>query len=190
MPRVVARLPYGSATKPIDEFNYEEAPFDASGAAKEQDHKEYCWMNAAYVMGARMTDAFAQHGFCVAIRGAEGGGKVENLPSHVFKSDDGDSDSKCPDRDRASPDRREFELSNLGFLPLCHYKNTDYRGVLRRPERAKTQEIRQAGSHRERRDFGTPAVSDGDEPFRALPEGDGARQDRQFYGSVRLRALA
>src|SRR6185312_2355577 len=22
--------------------------------------------------------------------------------------------------------RREFELSNQGFLPLCHYKNTDY----------------------------------------------------------------
>ena len=125
MPRVVARLPYGSATKPIDEFNYEEAPFDAAGAAKEQDHKEYCWMNAAYVMGARMTDAFAQHGFCVAIRGAEGGGKVENLPSHVFKSDDGDSDSKCP-TEIGITDRREFELSNLGFLPLCHYKNTDY----------------------------------------------------------------
>jgi type VI secretion system protein ImpC len=123
MPRVVARLPYGSATKPIDEFNYEEAPFDATGAAKEQEHKEYCWMNAAYVMGARMTDAFAQHGFCVAIRGAEGGGKVENLPSHVFKSDDGDSDTKCP-TEIGITDRREFELSNLGFLPLCHYKNT------------------------------------------------------------------
>jgi type VI secretion system protein ImpC len=125
MPRVVARLPYGSATKPIDEFNYEEAPFDSTGAAKEQGHHEYCWMNAAYVMGARMTDAFAQHGFCVAIRGAEGGGKVENLPSHVFKSDDGDSDSKCP-TEIGITDRREFELSNLGFLPLCHYKNTDY----------------------------------------------------------------
>jgi len=125
MPRVVARLPYGSATKPIDEFNYEEAPYDDSGSAKEQSHKEYCWMNAAYVMGARMTDAFAQHGFCVAIRGAEGGGKVENLPSHVFKSDDGDSDTKCP-TEIGITDRREFELSNLGFLPLCHYKNTDY----------------------------------------------------------------
>jgi type VI secretion system protein ImpC len=125
MPRVIARLPYGSATKPIDEFNYEEAPFDASGAAKQQGHHEYCWMNAAYVMGARMTDAFAQHGFCVAIRGAEGGGKVENLPSHVFTSDDGDSDAKCP-TEIGITDRREFELSNLGFLPLCHYKNTDY----------------------------------------------------------------
>jgi type VI secretion system protein ImpC len=125
LPRVVARLPYGAQTRPIDEFGYEEAPFDAAGAAKPMDHEHYCWMNAAYVLGTRLTDAFAQTGFCVAIRGAEGGGKVENLPFHVFTSDDGDLDAKCPS-EIGITERREFELSNLGFLPLCHYKNTDY----------------------------------------------------------------
>jgi type VI secretion system protein ImpC len=125
MPRVIARLPYGENTKAIDEFGYEEAPVDASGAPKSMGHHDYCWMNAAYVMGARMTDAFARTGFCVAIRGAEGGGKVENLPMHVFQSDDGDRDSQCP-AEIGITDRREFELSNLGFLPLSHYKNTDY----------------------------------------------------------------
>ena len=125
MPRSLARLPYGAATKPIDEFNYEEAPFDEAGAAKPMEHNHYCWMNAAYVMGTRLTDAFAQTGFCTAIRGAEGGGKVENLPFHVFTSDDGDLDAKCP-TEIAITDRREKELSDIGFLPLCHYKNTDY----------------------------------------------------------------
>jgi type VI secretion system protein ImpC len=125
MPRTLARLPYGAATKPIDEFAYEEAPYDEAGAAKSMQHGEYCWMNAAYAMGTKLTDAFAQYGFCTAIRGAEGGGKVENLPYHVFTSDDGDLDAKCP-TEIAITDRREFELSNLGFLPLCHYKNTDY----------------------------------------------------------------
>jgi type VI secretion system protein ImpC len=125
MPRVLARLPYGAATKPVEEFGYEEAPYDAKGAAKPMEHHDYCWMNAAYVMGARMTDAFAQHGFCVGIRGRDGGGKVENLPTHVFKSDDGDTDAKCP-TEIGITDRREFELSNLGFLPLCHYKNENF----------------------------------------------------------------
>ena len=125
MPRVIARLPYGAATKPIDEFAYEEAPMDARGKAQAMDHESYCWSNAAYVMGTRLTDAFAQNGFCTAIRGAEGGGKVENLPTHVFTSDDGDLDAKCP-TEIGITDRREFELSNQGFLPLCHYKNTDY----------------------------------------------------------------
>jgi len=125
LPRTIARLPYGAATKPIDEFGYEEAPYDAAGAARSMDHEQYCWMNAAYVLGTRLTDAFAQTGFCVAIRGAEGGGKVENLPFHVFTSDDGDLDAKCP-TEVGITDRREFELSNLGFQPLSHYKNTDY----------------------------------------------------------------
>jgi type VI secretion system protein ImpC len=125
MPRVIARLPYGTATKPIDEFAYEEAPFDASGAAKPMGHHDYCWMNAAFVAGTRLTDAFAKYGFCTAIRGAEGGGKVENLPQHTFTSDDGDLDAQCP-TEIGITDRREFELSKLGFLPLCHYKNQDY----------------------------------------------------------------
>jgi type VI secretion system protein ImpC len=125
MPRVLARLPYGSQTKPIEEFSYEEVELDAQGHAKPVPHDHYTWMNAAFVLGTRMTDAFAQHGFCVAIRGAEGGGKVEGLPTHIFKSDDGDSDLKCP-TEVGITDRREAELSKLGFLPLCHYKNTDY----------------------------------------------------------------
>ncbi|OYW09509.1 MAG: EvpB family type VI secretion protein [Rhodospirillales bacterium 12-71-4] len=125
MPRVIARLPYGAATKPIEEFAYEEAPRNADGTAQAQGHHDYCWMNAAYVKAARLTDAFAQYGFCTAIRGAEGGGKVANLPNHTFISDDGDADAKCP-TEIGITDRREAELSGLGFLPLCHYKNTDY----------------------------------------------------------------
>ena len=95
------------------------------GKAKPMDHEQYCWMNAAYVMGTRLTDAFAKYGFCTAIRGAEGGGKVEGLPAHIFTSDDGDPDLKCP-TEIGITDRREAELYKLGFLPLCHYKNTDY----------------------------------------------------------------
>ena len=125
MPRVLSRMPYGENTKAVEEFNYEEFPQGDSGMSTAVDHNEYCWMNAAYVMGTTLTSAFAENGWCTAIRGAEGGGKVEGLPTHIFKSDDGDSDQKCP-TEIGITDRRESELSNLGFLPLCHYKNTDY----------------------------------------------------------------
>ena len=125
MPRVLARLPYGSATKPIEAFNFEEAEMDEAGRHLEKDHDEYCWMNAAYTMGTTLTRAYAEYGWCTSIRGAEGGGKIEGLPSHVFVSDDGDADQKCP-TEIGITDRREAELSKLGFLPLCHYKNTDY----------------------------------------------------------------
>jgi len=120
MPRVLARLPYGASTKPIAEFGFEEVD-----ASKPVPHDHFTWMNAAYVLGTKMTAAFATSGFCVAIRGAEGGGKVEGLPAFIFKSDDGDSDLKCP-TEIGITDRRENELGRLGFLPLCHHKNTDY----------------------------------------------------------------
>jgi type VI secretion system protein ImpC len=120
MPRVLARMPYGADTKPIEEFGYEEVD-----SSKPVPHSDFTWMNAAYVMGTKLTDAFAKYGLCVAIRGAEGGGKVEGLPAFTFTSDDGDKDLKCP-TELGITDRREAELSKLGFLPLCHYKNTDY----------------------------------------------------------------
>lgn len=125
MPRVLSRLPYGASTKPVESFNFEEFDQDDSGMSKAAEHDQYCWMNAAYVMGATLTKAFAENSWCTAIRGAEGGGKVEGLPTHLFKSDDGDTDIKCP-TEIGITDRREAELSAQGFLPLCHYKNTDY----------------------------------------------------------------
>ncbi|MDF2868016.1 MAG: type secretion protein EvpB/VC family [Gammaproteobacteria bacterium] len=126
MPRVLARLPYGKNTQAIEAFDFEEVELiEGSNMAKPVEHTDYCWMNAAYVLGARLTNAFAQYGWCTAIRGAEGGGKVEGLPTHIFMSDDGDPDMKCP-TEIGITDRREAELSKMGFLPLCHYKNTDY----------------------------------------------------------------
>jgi type VI secretion system protein ImpC len=125
MPRVLSRLPYGKNTKPIDEFAFEEVEVDKRGVAKATKTEEYCWMSAAWSMGTTLTKAFSQYGWCTAIRGADSGGKVEGLPTHTFLSDDGDVDMKCPS-EVGITDRREKELSDLGFLPLCHYKNTDY----------------------------------------------------------------
>lgn len=125
MPRVLARVPYGSTGKQIDEFNFEEAPIDGNGKTGLMSPDRFTWMNAAYALGERLTTAFSKYGWCVAIRGAEGGGKVENLPSYTFTSDDGDVDQQCP-TEIGITDRREAELSKLGFLPLCHYKSTDY----------------------------------------------------------------
>jgi type VI secretion system protein ImpC len=125
LPRVLSRLPYGRETLSTEAFDYEEGAVGANGAVEGLPHEHYCWMNAAFVLGARLTDAFARNGWCTAIRGAENGGKVESLPMHVFSSDDGDSDLKCP-TEVGITDRRDNELAKLGFLPLCHYKNTDY----------------------------------------------------------------
>ena len=125
MPRTLARLPYGFNTMPIDEFGFEEVPLGENGTPIAVSNDDYRWMSTAYVMGARLTDAFAKYGWCTQIRGFEGGGKVENLPTHVIRTEDGDLEIKCPTEVLIS-DRREKEISDAGFLPLCNYMNTDY----------------------------------------------------------------
>ncbi len=118
LPHVLGRLPYGANFKKVDEFNFEEF-------VDGKHHDKYLWMNAAWAYATRITDAVAKYGWMARTRGVEGGGKVEGLPVHTFPTDDGDIAMKCP-TEIAISDRREFELSNLGFLPLLHSKNRDF----------------------------------------------------------------
>ncbi len=121
LPHVLGRLPYGSKTVPVEAFNFEE---DVDG----KHHDKYLWTNAAYAVAARLTDAFAKYGWCTAIRGVEGGGLIEGLPTHTFSTDEGEVALKCP-TEIAITDRREKELADLGFIPLVHCKGTDYAAV-------------------------------------------------------------
>jgi type VI secretion system protein ImpC len=119
VPRFLGRLPYdpkeGVAT---EGFNFVEK---VDGT----NHDNYLWVNSAFAMAARLTAAFESYGWCAAIRGVEGGGLVEDLPTHTFKTDDGEIALKCP-TEVAITDRREKELAELGFISLVHCKNTDY----------------------------------------------------------------
>jgi type VI secretion system protein ImpC len=118
LPHTLMRLPYGKETVPTETFNFEE---DVDGT----DHKKYLWGNAAYSFGTRMTESFAMYHWSVAIRGVEGGGLVQGLPTHTFRTDEGEVALKCP-TEIAITDRREKEFSDLGFIPLVHCKGTDY----------------------------------------------------------------
>jgi type VI secretion system protein ImpC len=119
LPYVLGRLPYDPKEgTTVEGFNFVE---DVDGT----DHSKYLWCNAIWSFGARVTAAFAEFGWCAAIRGVEGGGLVEDLPTHTFKTDDGEIALKCP-TEIAITDRREKELSDLGLIPLVHCKNTDY----------------------------------------------------------------
>jgi type VI secretion system protein ImpC len=118
LPHTLMRVPYGPDSRPTESFNFTE---DVDG----RDHGKYLWGNAAYSLGTRLTDAFARHEWCAAIRGVEGGGLVEGLPVHTFETDEGEVALKCP-TEIAITDRREKEFSDLGFIPLVHCKNTDY----------------------------------------------------------------
>ncbi len=122
---MLARYPYSKMTSRIDSFDYQELSVNMEGEHVEEEHEKFCWMNSAFAMGARLTDAFAKTNWCTAIRGYENGGKVEGLPNFVFTSEEGDREQKVP-TEVLIPDRRNAEFSKLGFLPLVHHKNSDF----------------------------------------------------------------
>ncbi|HYH10579.1 MAG TPA: type VI secretion system contractile sheath large subunit [Thermoanaerobaculia bacterium] len=149
LPRFLLRTPYGENTDPVDGFSMTEDMIDESIAYVEPDlpkniekkkkeealqrakdrrerkHSKYLWGNSAYVLGQRITNAFAMYGWCAAIRGPEGGGKVTGLPLHTFETLEGDKAMKIP-TEVSITDRREKELDGLGFISLVHCKGTDY----------------------------------------------------------------
>ena len=118
LPHVLMREPYGKETRQIDEFAFEEG-------VDGKDHSKYLWGNAAYALAARLTQSFAKYGWTAAIRGVEGGGLVEGLATHNFRTDEGDVALKCP-TEVSITDRREKELVDQGLVPLVHCKGTDY----------------------------------------------------------------
>lgn len=131
MPRTLARLPYGATSEPVQARHFSED----TGAA---DSSTYTWQNAAYAMGVNINRSFKQHGWCAHIRGVESGGIIENLPAHVFPTDDGGVDAKCP-TEIAITDRCSAELDRMGLLPVVHRKASDIAafigaGSLARPD--------------------------------------------------------
>ncbi|TIW17601.1 MAG: type VI secretion system contractile sheath large subunit, partial [Mesorhizobium sp.] len=70
MPRVLARLPYGTETVPVKGFTFEE---EVGG-----DHNKYVWMNAAFPMGVNINRSHKLYGWGTQIRGVENGGTVLN----------------------------------------------------------------------------------------------------------------
>lgn len=117
MPRVLGRLPYGPDTVPVRSFNYVEQ-------VKGPDHEKYLWTSATFAFAANMVRSFISNGWCVQIRGPQAGGAVKNLPIHLYDLGTGNQ-VKIPS-EVMIPETREFEFSNLGFIPLSYYKNRDY----------------------------------------------------------------
>ena len=117
MPRFLARLPYGTATDPLDVFSFEE---ETEGP----DQSKLLWGNPAYAFAANVTRAFVEYGWCVRIRGIDRGGVVEGLPVMHHPTADGDVDRRTVTEICIS-ERRDNELASCGLIPLVHRKNSD-----------------------------------------------------------------
>ncbi len=115
LPRFLLRLPYGPDTQPVKAFNYQE---DVTG-----HHEHYLWGNTAFAFATRLSDSFAKYRWCPNIIGPQSGGAVEDLPLHQYEAM-GEIQTKIPTEVLIS-ERREYELSEQGFIALTMRKGSD-----------------------------------------------------------------
>jgi len=115
MPRFLLRLPYGEKTIPVKAFNFNEEVIGV--------HDSYLWGHASVAMASRIADSFAKFRWCPNIIGPQAGGSVENLPLHQYE-EMGAVQTKIPTEVMLT-ERREYELSEEGFIGLTFRKDAD-----------------------------------------------------------------
>ncbi|WP_036218112.1 type VI secretion system contractile sheath large subunit [Marinospirillum minutulum] len=114
LPRLMGRPLFGE-DKPVRSFVYQEEV-----SAGDSD---YLWINASYAYATRLMDSFARYRWCPNIIGPQSGGAVLNLPIHLTELE-GTPLLNGPAETIIS-DRKEYEISELGFIPLTQRKNAD-----------------------------------------------------------------
>lgn len=114
LPKFMLRPTYGEDLI-VRSFSYKE---QINGKS------DYLWGNAAYAYASRLVDSFAQFRWCPNIIGPQSGGAVEDLAIDVVNTD-GSDEVKGPVEVVIS-DRKEYELSELGFIPLTLRKGGDH----------------------------------------------------------------
>jgi type VI secretion system ImpC/EvpB family protein len=120
--RVLMRLPHADDGGRADGFRFREE-------VSKPDRSEYLWGNAVYAFGGVLVRAFTESGWLGGIRGvqrdATGGGLATGLPACSFGTDKAGVCTRSS-TDVALTDRQEKELSDLGFMPLCHCPDTAF----------------------------------------------------------------
>lgn len=114
MPRFLLRQPYGEEN-PVKAFNYEENV--------EGSREHFLWGQSSFAFATNLTRSFAKYRWTPNIIGPQSGGMVEDLPVHKYM-DHGEIKTMPPTEVTLS-DRREFELSEQGFMGLTVRKGTD-----------------------------------------------------------------
>ena len=108
LPRILARLPYGKKTDPIDSFPFEEL----SSQATRSPTAHRLWGSGAFGLAQLYAAAFRAEGWSGDVDGTE----LEDLPSHAF--DDEGETRLVPAGQVAWPERAVEPLLTRGITPL------------------------------------------------------------------------
>ena len=188
MPRVLMRLPYEDDGARADGFRF---------ARNSPRRTRIPVGHGGLRLRPVLVQTFAKSGWLAEIRGVKtgeaaggaGGGVVNGLPVHSFSTDKQGVVPKCS-TDAMITDYQEQDLSELGFLPLCHCQGTELSSVLHEPVDPEGEEVRHARRDDERPHFSDAAIHLMRIAVRPLFEGHGPRQDRLVPGGRRVRGVS
>lgn len=113
LPRVLARLPYGARTEPVDAFEFEECAHDWS-------HEALLWGNPAIHCTLLLGRAFSDMSWSLD---PNAGGDIDGLPVFV-PATDGDR-SAMPCAEAWLTDTGSNKLLGLGLIPVMSVQHRD-----------------------------------------------------------------
>lgn len=120
MPHLLVRLPYGSATDPVESFAFEEL-------ADGRTHAHYLWGNPVYALAMLVGQAFAEDGWQMAVSDRL---EITSLPSHVYRDEEGEPRQQ-PCAEVWLSEAAAESLLDRGIMPLLSYRNRDAVRLLR-----------------------------------------------------------
>lgn len=144
LPKVQSRARYSQTLQNNSSFQYQEIP-----AKNKHPFNEFVLprplMNASYIMAALICNSFIETGSLHFIQGIESGGKINHINTGTGQIVNGDLDSTSI-TNLSIHDRREAELSGLGFLPFLDLRNKEYGAFISsssiyQPEKSDSQEV-------------------------------------------------
>lgn len=119
LPRVLMRLPYGTATDPISAFAFEEMPAT-------RPHDAYLWGGGAPALALLAGRAFQQGGWPLDLADAL---DLDDLPSHIY-TEDGERHQQ-PGAERLLPEEAGQALLARGLMPLLSWRDRNAARLLR-----------------------------------------------------------
>jgi type VI secretion system protein ImpC len=119
IPRFLARLPYGSETEPLDNFDFEEF-------ASQPIHDEYLWANPVFLCVYLLGLTFRKYGWNFSNGFIQ---DVENLPLHFYKIENETFAKPCAEV--LLTHKACDSILEQGLMPLISFRNADYVRIAR-----------------------------------------------------------
>ena len=135
-PRTLGRPPYTTGTNTGSGGEFDELAL-APDSRQAAGHARLCWMNTAFVLGARLCNAFVRHGLCINLTANvdpqdwdfhklefehwHDEARIDGLSQYTVRCDDRTALAVGP-LEVGMTGRREWELYQCGLMTLCDNK--------------------------------------------------------------------